>query len=83
MSQEVAAFCNAQNAARLESAARKLGRFEQSEDGRWLYWCPDCEQRVELRITANGDVRASTYGSKTCSTVLRIQQWLRDNGYQS
>ena len=38
---------------------------------------------VALGITVNGDVRASSSGQKTCSTVPKLQRWLRDNGFQS
>ena len=80
---EVAAFCKAQDAAKVESAALALGLFEPSENGQWVHECPDCRQTVTLGITLNNDVRASSSGEKTCHKVPLIQQWLRDNGFQS
>jgi hypothetical protein len=82
-SKEVAAFCKEQDAARLEAAALALRRFKQNENGQWVHQCLDCRQTVTLGIIVNGDVRASSSGQKTCHKVPRIQQWLRDNGFQS
>lgn len=73
----------ARDAARVKAAALTLGRFKQNESGRWVYQCPDCQQTVSLGITVYGDVRASSSGQTTCSTVPRIQHWLRENGFQS
>ena len=69
--------------ARLQSAALKLGRFKQNEDGHWEYRCPDCGERVQLSVTANGDVRAQIFGPRKCPTALSIEQWLRGNGFES
>ena len=73
----------AQADARLQSAALKLGRFKQNEDGHWEYRCPDCGERVELFLTVNGDVRAEIFGPRACQTALNIEQWLRGNGFES
>jgi hypothetical protein len=81
--QDADASRKARDAARARAAALALGRFKQNESGRWAYQCPDCQQTVDLGITVNGDVRASSSGTKTCSTVPRIQQWLCDKGFQS
>jgi hypothetical protein len=83
VAQEVAALCEAQDAAKVESAALALGIFEPNENGRWVHQCPDCRQSVTLGITVNGHVRASSSGQKTCHKVPRINQWLCDNGFQS
>lgn len=83
VAQEVAAFCKAQDAAKVESAALALGFFERNENGRWVHQCPDCRQTVTLGITVNGDVRASSSGQTTCHKVPRINQWLCDNGFAS
>ncbi|QIG92782.1 VCBS domain-containing protein [Bradyrhizobium sp. 6(2017)] len=72
----------ARDAARVSAAALALGHFKQNESGQWVYECPD-KQTLALRSTVNGDVRASSSGVTTCPLVPRIQQWLRDNGFQS
>jgi hypothetical protein len=81
--QDADASRKARDAARARAAALKLGRFEQNESGQWVHRCPDCQQTVALGITVNGDVRAFSSGQTTCSTVPRIQEWLRVNGFQS
>ena len=82
VAQVVAAFCEAQDAVKVESAALALGFFERNENGQWAHQCPDCRQTLRLGITMNGDVRASRSGEKTCHKVPRINQWLYDNGFQ-
>lgn len=73
----------ARGAANVRAAALALRHFRQNESGQWVYECPDCRQILALRSTVNGDVRASSSGVTTCPLVPRIQQWLRDNGFQS
>jgi hypothetical protein len=68
---DVAATCEAQAAAKLKVAARKLG-FAKNESGRWAAQCPDprCGCVVQLFTTANGQIRAS--GSKSLSGKIML-----------
>jgi hypothetical protein len=80
---DAAASRKAGDAARATAAALALGRFKQNESEQWVYQCPDCRQTLALGINVNGDVRASSSGQKTCPIVPELQQWLRDNCFQS
>src|SRR4051794_9599228 len=69
--------------AKLQSAAIRLG-FAKNEDGRLEKECPYCQEKVGLFTTKDGDIRASgSLGSVRCPAISSIQQWLRDEGYQS
>jgi hypothetical protein len=79
---DAAASREAQAVAKLQSAARKLGGFTLNEKGnRWVTHCPHCGGKVELYSTNSG-VDVVGYSPK-CDAISRIEQWLRDGGFQS
>ena len=72
----------AQAVAKLQSAARKFGGFTLNEKGnRWVTHCPHCGGKVELYST-NVGVGVVGYNPQ-CDAISRIEQWLRDKGFQS
>jgi len=79
---DAAASREAQAVANLQSAALKLGGFTLNEKGdRWVTHCPHCGGKVELCSTDSG-VGVVGYSPK-CDGISRIDQWLRDEGFQS
>jgi len=70
--------------ARLEAAASRLG-FTQDENGQWVRQCPHCRRQAALFTTSDGDVRVGASGSdtRTCPAIPSIQEWLRNEGFQS
>lgn len=78
-----AAERRAQEAARLESAARELSGFTPTESGRWMQYCPHCGGTVEL-YSDNEGVGVVGYGNDSkCRAIPGIEQRLRDKGFRS
>ncbi|MGY3690707.1 hypothetical protein ACVIGA_000787 [Bradyrhizobium sp. USDA 3240] len=79
--QDAAESRKALEVEKLKTAALPLG-FTPTENGRWVKECPGCGSNLWLSTAPNGYVRASR-SKLECEAVTPLEQWLRDNGFQS
>jgi hypothetical protein len=50
--------------------------------GAWMRTCPSCRTTMLLMNTDSDGIVAVGIGRQSCSDVPRVQEWLRDLGFQ-